>query len=176
MGGRGNNQFFRHENSSLCAAPAKPEPPFCVVPDMPGSSLYVVPTGMEPPDDIAVSVCSTGVRTNSLPRAKRGYVGDTFVEMMPERTKPEGWIPDAPGSVMVLHFLLLARPVRCREGQTADDAVLTLIIPNFQTGAALGKVRRCARHWRIAQLTNRRIRTFITRPIARKTNNVAEPP
>jgi hypothetical protein len=32
------------------------------------------------------------------------------------------------------------------------------------------------RHWRFGQLTKRRSRTFITRPIARKTNNVAEPP
>jgi hypothetical protein len=42
------------------------------------------------------------------------------------------WIPDAPGSMILLHFLKLTRPIRCREGQTADDAVLTLIflIPN----------------------------------------------
>jgi hypothetical protein len=32
------------------------------------------------------------------------------------------------------------------------------------------------RHWRLGQLTKRRSRTFITRPIARKTNKVAEPP
>jgi hypothetical protein len=92
------------------------------------------------------------------------------------RTKPEGWIPDMPGSVLTMHFLLLTRPVRCREGQTADDAVLTLIFLISTTCAAFSKVRRRARDWRIAQLTNRRIRTFITRPIARKTNKVAEPP
>ena len=87
----------------------------------------MAPIRAEPPDGIAASLCSAGVRTNSLPRVKRGYVGDTFWEMMPVRTKPEGWIPDTPGSVLTLHFLLLTRPVRCREGQTADDAVLTLI-------------------------------------------------
>ena len=145
-------------------------------PGKPETSHCVAPIRSEPPDGITASLRSTGVRTNSLPRVKRGYVGDICWETMPSRTKPEGWIPDTPGSVLTLHFLLLTRPVRCREGQTADDAVLTLIIPNFQTGAALGKVRRCARHWRIAQLTKRRIRTFITRPIARKTNKVAEPP
>src|SRR5206468_11608654 len=32
------------------------------------------------------------------------------------------------------------------------------------------------RHWRLDQLTKRRSGTFITRPIARNTNNVAEPP
>jgi hypothetical protein len=148
-----------------------------VCPDRPGTSHCVAPTGPEPPDDIAASVRSAGVRTNSLPRVKRGYVGDIFWETMPVRTKPEGWIPDTPGSVLtLLHFLLLTRPVRCREGQTADDAVLTLIFLISTTGAAFSEVRRRARDWRIAQLTNRRIRTFITRPIARKTNKVAEPP
>jgi hypothetical protein len=145
----------------------------------PGTSHCVAPIKSEPPDCIAASLCSTGMRTNSLPRVQRGYVGDTLWEMMPVRTKPEGWIPDTPGSVLMLHFLLLTRPVRCREGQTADDAVLTLIFlisANFKTGAAFNNVRRRARRWRIAQLTKRRIRTFITRPIARKTNNVAEPP
>jgi hypothetical protein len=77
-----------------------------------------------------------GVRTNSLPRAKRGYVGDILWETMPVRTKPEGWIPVMPGSVLTVHFLLLTRPVRCREGQTADDAVLTLIFLISTTGAA----------------------------------------
>src|SRR5215467_4594164 len=33
-----------------------------------------------------------------------------------------------------------------------------------------------ARNWQPIQLTKRRSRTFITRPIARKTNSVAEPP
>ena len=93
----------------------------------PGNSHCVAPIRAEPPDGIAASLGSAGVRNNSLPRVKRGYVGDTFWEMMPVRTKPEGWIPDTPGSVLTLHFLLLTRPVRCREGQTADDAVLTLI-------------------------------------------------
>ena len=117
-----------------------PEPPFCVFPDRPGTSHCVAPIGSEPPDDIAASVRSAGVRTNSLPCVKQGYVGDTFGEMMPVRTKPEGWITDTPGSVLTMHFLLLTRPVRCREGQTADDAVLTLIFlisTKFKTGAAL---------------------------------------
>ena len=105
-------------------------------PDRPETSRCVAPIGSEPPDRIATSLCSTGVRTNSLPRAKRGYVGDIFWEMMPVRTKPEGWIPVTPGSVLTLHFLLLTRPVRCREGQTADDAVLTLIFLISTTGAA----------------------------------------
>src|SRR6266478_5170813 len=42
-----------------------------------------------------------------------------------------------------------------------------------------GALRRSGdvtRHWRLGQLTKRRSRTFITSPIARKTNNVAEPP
>jgi hypothetical protein len=111
----------------------------------PGTSHCVAPIRAEPPDGIAASLCSAGVRTNSLPRVKRGYVGDTFWEMMPVRTKPEGWIPDTPGSVLTLHFLLLTRPVRCREGQTADDAVLTLIFliskparPSLNSGGALG--------------------------------------
>ena len=145
-------------------------------PDAPETSHCVAPIRSEPPDCIAARVCSSGVRTNSLPRVKRGYVGDIFWETMPVRTKPEGWIPDTPGSVLTLHFLLLTRPVRCREGQTADDAVLTLIFLISTTGAAFSKVRLRARDGRIAQLTNRRIRTFITRPIARKTNKVAEPP
>jgi hypothetical protein len=150
-----------------------------VFPDRPETSRCVAPIGSEPPDCIAASLRSTGVRTNNLPRVKRGYVGDIFWETMPVRTKPEGWIPDTPGSVLTVHFLLLTRPVRCREGQTADDAVLTLIFlisANFKTGAAFTQFRRRARRWRIAQLTKRRIRTFITRPIARKTNKVAEPP
>jgi hypothetical protein len=125
--------------------PAKPEPPFCVLPDRPETSRCVAPIGSGPPDGIAASVCSAGVRTNSLPRMKRGYVGDTFREMMPMRTKPEGWIPDTPGSVLTIHFLLLTRPVRCREGQTADDAVLTLIFLISTTGTAFSKVRRRAR-------------------------------
>ena len=100
----------------------------------------MAPIRSAPPDGLAASLCSAGFRTNSLPRVKRGYVGDTFWEMMPVRTKPEGWITDTPGSVLTMHFLLLTRPVRCREGQTADDAVLTrifLISANFKTGAAL---------------------------------------
>jgi hypothetical protein len=148
-----------------------------VFPDRPGTSHCVAPIRAEPPDGIlAASLGSAAVRTNSLPRVKRGYVGDIFGEMTSVRTKPEGWIPNTSGSVLTLHFLLLTRPVRCREGQTADDAVLTLIFLISKTGAAFTNFRRRARHWRIAQLTNRRIRTFITRPIARKTNKVAEPP
>jgi hypothetical protein len=107
-----------------------------LVADRPGTSHCVAPTVPEPPDDIAASVRSAGVRTNSLPRVKRGYVGDIFWETMPVRTKPEGWIPVMPGSVLTVHFLLLTRPVRCREGQTADDAVLTRIFLISTTGAA----------------------------------------
>ena len=46
---------------------------------------------------------------------------------------------------------------------------------NFFSGAPRGS-GDVTRHWRLGQLTKRRSRTFITRPIARKTNNVAEPP
>src|SRR5216684_5895356 len=46
---------------------------------------------------------------------------------------------------------------------------------NFFSGA-LRLRGNVTRHWRLGQLTKRRSRTFITRPIARKTNNVAEPP
>src|SRR3981189_1702760 len=35
VGGRGNNQFFRHENS-LCVTPAWPGSPFCAGPAWPG--------------------------------------------------------------------------------------------------------------------------------------------
>src|SRR5258708_38609081 len=45
----------------------------------------------------------------------------------------------------------------------------------FFSGALRGS-GDVTRHWRLGQLTKRRSRTFITRPIARKTNNVAEPP
>src|SRR6266851_3753915 len=45
----------------------------------------------------------------------------------------------------------------------------------FYSGA-LRRGGNVTRHWRLGQLTKRRSRTFITRPIARKTNNVAEPP
>jgi hypothetical protein len=119
-----------------------------VFPGKPETSHCVAPIRSEPPDGITASLRSTGVRTNSLPRVKRGYVGDICWETMPSRTKPEGWIPDTPGSVLTLHFLLLTRPVRCREGQTADDAVLTLIFlisanfkparPSLNSGGALG--------------------------------------
>jgi hypothetical protein len=38
------------------------------------------------------------------------------------------WSPETTESfTTTTQFLLLTRPVRCREGQTADDAVLTLI-------------------------------------------------
>src|SRR6266849_1500697 len=46
---------------------------------------------------------------------------------------------------------------------------------NFFSGA-LRRSGNVTRHWRLGQLTKRRMRTFITRPIARNTNNVAEPP
>jgi hypothetical protein len=130
----------------------------------------------KPLDGIAAtSLSSTAMRTNSLPCVKRGYVDDICGEMR-SRTKPEGANPETPGPVRTAYFLLLTELVRCREGQTADDAVLTLILPDIQTGAAFAYFRQRVRDWRIAQLTNRRIRTFITRPIARKTNKVAEPP
>jgi hypothetical protein len=45
----------------------------------------------------------------------------------------------------------------------------------FHSGA-FRRSENVTRRWRLDQLTKRRSRTFITRPIARKTNNVAEPP
>src|SRR5882762_7417675 len=52
-------------------------------------------------------------------------------------------------------------------------------ISNSQCKFYSGALRRSGnvtRDWRLGQLTKRRSRTFNTRPIARKTNNVAEPP
>src|SRR5258706_13295115 len=45
----------------------------------------------------------------------------------------------------------------------------------FFSGALRGS-GDVTRHWRLGQLTKRRSRPFITRPIARKTNNRAKPP
>ena len=87
-------------------------------------------TGLQPPDGIAPGLCSTATRTNSLLCEAQRYEGDSL-EAMPLRTKREGrgvWNPETPESfTTTTRFLLLSRPVRCREGQTADDAVLTLI-------------------------------------------------
>ena len=115
-------------------------PPFCDSPDAispqifadaPELSLGAAATGLQPPDGIAASFCSTATRTNSLLCGTQKYGGDSLLKAMPLRTKREGrvvWSPETPGSfTTVTHFLLLTRPVRCREGQTADDAVLTLI-------------------------------------------------
>ncbi len=46
----------------------------------------------------------------------------------------------------------------------------------FEATRAACRSRRVKRALAVRQLTKRRSRTFITRPIARKTNNVAEPP
>jgi hypothetical protein len=115
-------------------------PPFCDSPDAvspqifadaPEFSLEVTATGLQPPDGIAASLCSTATRTNSLLCEAQRYGGDSLLKAMPLRTKREGakvWNPETTGSfTTTTHFLLLTRPVRCREGQTADDAVLTLI-------------------------------------------------
>jgi len=116
-----------------------PEPPFRdssdaknpqIFADAPELSLGAAATGLQPPDGIALSLCSTATRTNSLLCGVQRYEGDCC-KAMPLRTKREGrkvWSPETPGSFTTTsHFLLLTRPVRCREGQTADDAVLTLI-------------------------------------------------
>jgi hypothetical protein len=115
-------------------------PPFCdssdakspqIPADAPESSLAAAATGLQPPDGIAASLCSTATRTNSLLCEAQRYGGDSLLKAMPLRTKREGaevWNPETTGSfTTTTHFLLLTRPVRCREGQTADDAVLTLI-------------------------------------------------
>src|SRR5258707_738242 len=104
MGGRGNNQFFRHENS-LCVTPARPESPFCADPAWPG------PTGR-----IAASFCPADFRKKAPSRLKPGHVGHTCREVA-WRSKPEG-----------RDFLSLTRLVRRRKlaGRSADDAVLTL--------------------------------------------------
>ncbi len=115
------------------------------------------------------------------------HVGHTCREVA-WRSKPEGLAGLRPPSEET--FLSLSRLVRRRKraGRSADDAVLTLKsfllatlaeprINNskFFSGALRGS-GDVTRHWRLGQLTKRRSRTFITRPIARKTNNVAEPP
>src|SRR5439155_25957505 len=95
------------------------------------------------------------------------------------RSKPEG-----------RKRLSLSSLVRCRilAGRSADDAVHTYEIlltdvPGLAGinnsscfSGAFRRSRDFTRHWRLSQLTKRRSRTFITRPMARKTNNVAEPP
>src|SRR6266446_8273069 len=58
---------------------------------------------------------------------------------------------------------------------TGDPGLAGINNSNFFSGA-FRRSRNFTRHWRLGQLTKRRSRTFITRPIARKTNNVAEPP
>src|SRR5712692_2713152 len=147
--------------------PARPESPFCADPAWPG------PTGR-----IAASFCPADFRKKAPSRLKPGHVGHTCREVA-WRSKPEG-----------RDFLSLTRLVRRRKraGRSADDAVLTLKsfflatpaeprINNskFFSGALRGS-GDVTRHWRLGQLTKRRSRTCITRPIARKTNNVAEPP
>ena len=114
-------------------------PPFCDSPDamsprifadVPEFSLEAAATGLQPPDGIALSLCSTATRTNSLLCGTQRYEGDCL-KAMPWRTKREErgvWSPETPEPITTTtHFLMLTRPVRCREGQTADDAVLTLI-------------------------------------------------
>ena len=99
--------------------------------DAPELSLEAAATGLQPPDGIALSLCSTATRTNSLLCGAQRYEGESLLKAMPLRTKREWrgvWSPETPESfTTTTHFLLLTRPVRCREGQTADDAVLTLI-------------------------------------------------
>ncbi len=58
---------------------------------------------------------------------------------------------------------------------TCDPGRAEIHNSKFCSGA-LRRSGNVTRHRRLGQLTKRRIRTFITRPIARKTNNVAEPP
>ena len=109
-------------------------------------------TGMQPPDGIASCLCPTATRTNSLLCGTQRYEGDSL-KAMPLRTKREGrvvWSPETTESfTTTTQFLLLTRPVRCREGQTADDAVLTLIFlilklsselkrPEQQSGGGFG--------------------------------------
>src|SRR5258708_19213463 len=77
MGGGGNTQFFRHENS-LCVTPARPESPFCADPAWPG------PTGR-----IAASFCPADFRKKAPSRLKPGHVGHTCREVA-WRSKPEG--------------------------------------------------------------------------------------
>ena len=99
--------------------------------DAPKISLGAAATGLQPPDGIAASLCSTATRTNSLLCGTQRYGGDSLLKAMPLRTKREGrvvWSPETTESfTTTTQLLLLTRPVRCREGQTADDAVLTLI-------------------------------------------------
>src|ERR1700730_11471550 len=102
VGGRGNNQFFRHENS-LCVTPAEPEPPFCAGPDWPG------PTGR-----IAASLSPAEFPKIGAVPVETETRGHTCREVA-WRSKPEG-----------KDFLSLTRLVRRRKGagRSADDAVL----------------------------------------------------
>ncbi len=58
---------------------------------------------------------------------------------------------------------------------TCDPGPAGINNSKFFSGA-LRRSGNVTPHWRLGQLTKRRSRTFITSPIARKTNNVAEPP
>lgn len=128
-----------------------------------------------PTGRIAERIMSSEVRENGAGPVRTGtHAGHTDIEMA-LRSKPEG------------DFLLLTRLVRCRRasGPTADDAVLTLRSlflwlrenrGHHYLSGGICRSKRLARDQRQVQLTKRRSRTFITRPIARKTNNVAEPP
>ncbi len=123
---------------------------------------------------IAAGASPSEVRKSGAGPEKAGtHVGDTSREAA-RSSKPEGLTRQ--GSTTAKYILMPSRLVRCREGQTADDAVLTRLFLQNKPGAVLTKTITSTRDWRGAQLTNRRSRTFITKPIARKTNNVAEPP
>src|SRR2546421_4668460 len=114
VGGRGDNQFFRHENS-LCVTPAWPESPFCAAPAWPGL------TGR-----IAASFCpSEFPKIGAAPGNAGTHVGHTCREVA-WRSKPEGLAALRPLSEKT--FLSLSRLVRRRKraGRSADDAVLTL--------------------------------------------------
>src|SRR5712664_540637 len=110
VGGRGDNQFFRHENSLGRMAAS-----FC--------PRWVRNSGAGPgrTGTHACDTCREAARCSNA-----------------EGRFPAG--PEWPTTKCVLwrSRLLLLRVTRCREGpgQTADDAVLTLSILNIRPGAA----------------------------------------
>ena len=110
------------------------------MPAGPGSPVYAGAIESRPARRIAASFCPSGDRNSASggPAYTETHVGDTCREL-PLRSKPEGVSPAGPGSrttyFLLLSMLVLLRVVRCRDlpGQTADDAVLTLLFLNLLT-------------------------------------------
>ncbi len=85
------------------------------------------------------------------------------------------------GLVPRVHFALKVPCPGCSRAFSGDAYLSSLAFPPVprpdQVGAAGGQESICyLESLQKAQLTNRRMRTFITKPNDRKTNSVAEPP